>query len=88
MMTKLGVAVLWLGAVVSALAVVFVTHQSRVAIDQLETLRHEAADLHVASGQFLLERSTLAAYSRIETIALNELGMTVPTIEQVITLKP
>ncbi len=88
MMAKLGVAVLALGTIVSALAVVFVTHQSRVATDELETLRHEAADLHVASGQFLLERSTLAAYSRIEAIALNELGMTVPTIEQVITLKP
>jgi len=54
-------AALWLAVIVSALAVVFVTYRNRVATDKLETLRHQAAALHVQSGQYLLERSTLAA---------------------------
>lgn len=84
----LGTTLLWGAVVASAMGVVSVTHQSRVATHQLETLRHAAADLHVQSGQYLLERSTLAEYSRIEQIATQKLGMTVPDIETVVVIKP
>lgn len=83
-----GVAILWLAVVVNGLAVVSVTYRTRVATSELEILRHEAADLHVQAGQFLLERSTLAAYARIENIALKDLGMTVPESETVMVIKP
>ncbi len=83
-----GVVCLWLFVLASALGVVSVTYQTRVATDTLETLRHQAADLHVQSGQYLLERSTLAAYARIEDKALHKLGMTVPDIETVVIIRP
>lgn len=89
---RLGVAVslglLWLGVVGSAVAVTYISHRSRIATHKLETLRHQASDLHVQSGQYLLERSTLAAFSRIENLALEQLDMTVPNIDTVIVIKP
>ena len=87
-MGALGVAMLWFCVVGSALGVVFMGHQSRVATHQLETLRDQAATLHVQSGQYLLERSSWAKYSRIESLAIKELGMTVPSIESVVVIKP
>lgn len=81
-------AVLWGGVVASALAVVSVTHKARTATSDLERLRHEAADLHVQSGQFLLERGSLAVYARVEKIAVEELNMTVPVAGEIILVKP
>ena len=36
------------------------------------------------SGQFLLEQSPLAAYSRVESIAKQQLGMFDPSAEQTV----
>lgn len=82
------VAALWLGVLSSALGVTYVTFEARTATRQLEVLRQEAAALHVQSGQFLLERSSLAAYGRVEDIAMEQLGMVVPGLEQIIVVKP
>lgn len=82
------VVVLWLGVLASAMSVVLVTHKARIATRNLEALRHEAADLHVQSGQFLLERGSLAAYARIEKLAVEELEMTVPDVEEIVLVKP
>ena len=73
-----GLAVLWLAVVFSSLGVVSSTHEGRLRLNQLETLRREAARLQVEWGQYLLEQSTWAAYSRIEQIATNKLQMQVP----------
>lgn len=78
------IACLWVGVVSSALAVVASTQQVRKDVNQLETLRREASQLQVEWGQYLLEQSTWAAYSRIETIATQELNMLAPTPEKVI----
>jgi len=79
---------LWLLVMVSALGVIHATHRARLAIQELEKLRHEAADLHAESGQLMLERSSLAAYARVEQLALKKLEMTVPQIDQVVIVKP
>ncbi len=78
----------WILVLGSALAVVWVTHQTRQATRELEKLRHEAADLHAESGQLLLEKNTFAAYSRVEQLATEKLNMIVPEIDQVIIVKP
>lgn len=78
------IACLWVSVVVSALAVVASTQQVRKDVNQLETLRREASQLQVEWGQYLLEQSTWAAYSRIETIATQEMNMVAPTPEKVI----
>lgn len=79
---------LWVAVVGSALGVVFVTHKARIATHELEKSRHLAADLHVESGQLLLEKSTLSAYARVEKNAIEKLGMTVPSVEQMVIIKP
>ena len=78
------VACLWVVVVLSALAVVESTQIVRRDVNQLETLRREAAQLQVEWGQYLLEESTWAAYSRIEGIATQELDMLAPTTERVV----
>jgi cell division protein FtsL len=66
------------------LTVVANTQQVRRDVNQLETLRREASHLQVEWGQYLLEESTWAAYSRIEGIANKELNMMAPTTEHVV----
>lgn len=82
------IAALWGLITCSALAVVYVAHCARTATHELEMLRHRAADLHVESGQYLLEKSSLSAYSRIEEQAVQKLEMTVPDPDQVVLVKP
>lgn len=78
------VACLWVSVVLSALGVVASTQEVRRNVNQLETLRREAAQLQVEWGQYLLEESTWAAYSRVEGIAIKELNMFAPTSERVV----
>jgi len=78
------VACLWISVVASALAVVSSTQQVRRDVNQLEMLRREASSLQVEWGQYLLEESTWAAYSRIEGIANKELNMIAPTTEHIV----
>lgn len=68
----------WVGVVGSALLIVFVTHTCRQATQELEVLRREATNLRVESGRIMLERSALAAYSRVENKAVEKLGMFIP----------
>jgi cell division protein FtsL len=77
-------ACLWISVIASALAVVASTQQVRRDVNQLETLRREASHLQVEWGQYLLEESTWAAYSRVEYIANKELNMIAPTTEHVV----
>lgn len=74
----------WTFCVGSAFGVVYSTFESRHATHQLEELRREAAGLKVVAGQYLLEQSSLAAYSRVEGIAKQELGMLDPAAEQTV----
>ncbi len=73
---------LWLACVGTALAIVQSTFESRKATQALESLRKEASGLNVISGQFLLEKSSWAAYSRVEAIAVKQLNMLTPTPAQ------
>lgn len=77
-------AALWLAVIASALAVVASTQVVRRDINELETLRREASQLQVQWGQYLLEQSTWAAYSRVEQAAVSELNMTAPTPEDIV----
>ena len=81
-----GLVVLWLVVVASALGVVYTTHEGRQQLNALETLRREAVQLQVEWGQYLLEQSTWAAYSRIEQIAVGKLDMQVPEAQQIVVL--
>lgn len=69
---------LWLGCLMSALGVVYETHKARAATAELEASRREMNDLQVESGQLSLEKSSLAAYARVEAMAINQLQMVNP----------
>ncbi|MBB3169110.1 cell division protein FtsL [Simiduia aestuariiviva] len=86
-LTVLTVA-LWLLVVASALLVVDTTHGARLSYFQLESLRREAAELEVQRGQYLLEQSTWAAYSRVEKLAQTKLSMRVPEPAEIIMVAP
>ncbi|WP_052480923.1 cell division protein FtsL [Gilvimarinus agarilyticus] len=78
---------LWLVNIVSALAVVAVTQEVRRDTNELEALRRESADLEVQWGQYLLEQSTWASYTRVEKQASEQLGMKVPDASQIILIE-
>ena len=80
-------AMLWLGVLSSAYGVVWTTHDSRQKLNTLESLRRQAAGLQVEWGQYLLEQSAWAAYSRIERLAMQELDMVIPDSGQIIMVK-
>ena len=64
--------------VVSALVLVFSTHELRQIHQSLdETQRDETAEL-ARHSRLLLEKSTLAGLNEVESIALRELGMEFP----------
>ena len=63
---------------VSALVLVFATHQLRQIHQSLdEAQRDETAEL-ARHSRLLLEKSTLAGLNEVESIALRELGMVFP----------
>ncbi len=80
------IAFLWVATLVSALGVVATTQVVRRDVNALETLRREAAQLQVQWGQYLLEQSTWAAYSRVENAAVSELNMMAPTPEDIVMI--
>jgi len=75
---------LLLCCVVTAIGVVYSTYLSRKATQELEVLRRESTGLQVESGRYLLEKSTWAAYARIEDIATKKLKMQVPESEKTV----
>ncbi len=80
----LAVALVWVLVLVSALAVVASTHQTRERVSRLETLRREASELQVVWGQYMLEQSTWAAYGRVERLAREELNMHLPEDDDIV----
>lgn len=78
---------LWVGVVVSALAVVYTTHSVRVSTNLLAQAKSESSELQLQWGQYLLERSTWASYSRIEQVAAGELKMALPEPQEIIVVQ-
>lgn len=78
----------WVLFMASALAVVYMTHKTRLATHELEQLKDEQASLQVQSGQLLLEKSSLAAFVRVEQLATEKLEMKVPNTDEIVLVKP
>lgn len=83
----LSLFVCWSLCISSAFGVVYSTFEARSATHELEELRREAAGLKVISGQYLLEQSSLASYSRVEHIAKQRLGMSDPSAEHTVLVR-
>jgi cell division protein FtsL len=85
---SIGLAVLLVVLLASALAVIFCKNTSRSIFIEIE--RHEQAldQYEVEWGQMQLELSTLAEQNRVEAIAKQRLKLIMPPRENIIYIKP
>lgn len=84
--TMVHLVVLLMLATVSATGVIYSTHKSRYLLNELRQLERQRNNLQVEWGQLLLEQSSLVAQGRIENLAIAELGMKIPTVENVVVV--
>lgn len=70
----------WLAGllVLSAVGVIYSSFVHRQIAHEWQAVKHEQQAMEEEYGRLLLEYSTLAAPSRIETIAREQLGMDLP----------
>lgn len=87
-MRSLVTALVTLLLMVSAVSVIFSSHQSRQLFNEWQMLQKEAYQLDDDWGRLLLEHSTWAAHDRIERLAGERLSMVAPSKEsyQVVTV--
>ena len=71
----------------SAVSVVYAVNESRHLLNELQTLENKRNDLQVEWGQLLLEQSSLVSQGRVEDIAIAELGMKIPEMENMVMVK-
>lgn len=71
----------------TALGVIVSSFENRRHLAELETLRAEARDMQVLWGQYLVEKSTWAAYGRVHDMAVSELEMRAPQPDQITVVK-
>ena len=74
------------GIAATALGVVLTTFNTRHLLNQLQKLEQERNQLQVEWGQLLLEQSSLVAQGKMEEMAISQLGMEVPLMENVVVL--
>ena len=68
----------------SALQLVMLRHQSKSLVTELRTLKKQEDLLERTWSQLLLEQGTQNAHSRVEKLAREKLGMTVPATNQIV----
>jgi cell division protein FtsL len=74
----LGLLLLLLAVLVSAIGVVWTQHQSRVLFVQLTSLQAQRDELNIEYGRLELEQATWAEPRRIDSEAREKLGMVAP----------
>jgi cell division protein FtsL len=78
-----GLLILLAAVMVSAIAVVWTRHQSRVLFVQLTQLQGQRDDLNIEYGKLELEQATWAEPRRIDGDARNKLGMVMPSPQDI-----
>ena len=71
----------------TALGVIVSTFENRRYLSEIESLRAEARDMQVLWGQYLVEKSTWAAYGRVHDMAVKDLEMQAPRPDQMTVVK-
>lgn len=80
--------VLFVGVLVSALAVSYTAHHSRQLLNELYTELSAGDKAKAEWGRLVLEQSTWTAHNRIELIARERLGMRIPEAAEVKLVRP
>ncbi|MEO7200810.1 MAG: cell division protein FtsL [Dokdonella sp.] len=70
--------------IMSAIAVVYARHESRLQFVELTRLSNERDDLNYEFGRLQLEQATWAENNRVEQIARGRLGMISPSGVQMV----
>ena len=81
-------AVLLLGAIGSAVGVVYARHRHRQAFIALSALESARDELNIEFGRLQLEQATWAETNRIDQIARTQLGMKFPEGADVVVIRP
>lgn len=71
----------------SALGVVHSVHRNASAFNELQQLKEEAVALDVTWGQLLIEQSTFGVDGRIEQKAAEQLGLRIPTADDIVLVR-
>jgi cell division protein FtsL len=79
----LGVPLLWLAVLASAVAVVRARHESRTLFVELERLSAERDKLNIEWSQRQLEQSAWSNHGFVERVAADRLGMKIPKPDEV-----
>lgn len=84
----LGLPVLWLAVLASAIAVARARHEARTLFVQLEQLSAERDRLNIEWSQLQLEQSAWSNHGFVERVASDRLRMTLPRPEEVRIVAP
>ena len=85
---KCFLGMLWGAVLVSALAVVWTTNETRLQTSQLLSLQAEANSLLVSHGQLQLQERALTSAAGVERVAINRLGLKFPAANEIGVLLP
>ena len=85
---SLMIFILWLTIGLSAIVAVYARHESRLLFSELQKQEARRDLLNIHWGRLQLEQNTWATHARIERMAREELGMVVPSPEQLLVVKP
>lgn len=83
-----GLPVLWLAVLASAIAVVRARHEARTLFVQLEQVSAERDRLNIEWGQLQLEQSAWSNHGFVERVASDRLRMTLPRPDEVRIVAP
>lgn len=84
----IGLPLLWLAVLASAVAVVRARHESRTLFVELERLSAERDALNIEWGQRQLEQSAWSNHGFVERVASERLHMTLPKPDEVRIVAP
>jgi cell division protein FtsL len=79
---------LLIGALASAIAVVYTRQQHRDLFIQLNALERQRDEMNIEFGRLQLEQATLAETNRVEQIATGKLGMSYPASKDIVVVRP
>ena len=84
---SLGLVMLLVAVLGSGLSIVYTTHQSRFAFNELQELKDQSNQLETEWGQLLIEQSTFGVEGRIDQNAAEQLQMQVPELSKIVMVE-
>lgn len=84
----IGLPLLWLAVLASAVAVVRARHESRTLFVELERLSAERDELNIEWGKQQLEQSAWSNHGFVETVASERVHMKLPKPDEVRIVAP